>query len=56
MPFQMLEIKAASLRPLSWREAREMLKQVVHNYPEYAYGWNKLAMVEYQSGAFDLTL
>lgn len=35
-----------------WDEAREMLEQVVHDFPEYAYAWNKLAMVEYQSGMF----
>ncbi|GMF50196.1 unnamed protein product [Phytophthora fragariaefolia] len=35
-----------------WDEAREMLEQVVHDFPEYAYAWNKLAMVEYQSGEF----
>ncbi|KAJ8531916.1 hypothetical protein ON010_g14046 [Phytophthora cinnamomi] len=37
-----------------WDEAREMLEQVVHDFPEFAYAWNKLAMVEYQSGEFDL--
>jgi tetratricopeptide (TPR) repeat protein len=35
-----------------WDEAREMLQQVVHDFPEYAYAWNKLAMVEYQSSRF----
>ncbi|KAG1711000.1 hypothetical protein DVH05_013720 [Phytophthora capsici] len=35
-----------------WDEAREMLKQVVHDFPEYAYAWNKLALVEYQSGNY----
>ncbi|CAI5746678.1 unnamed protein product [Peronospora destructor] len=39
-----------------WDEAREMLKQVVHDFSEYAYAWNKLAMVEYQSGDFDKAL
>ncbi|KAL4144509.1 hypothetical protein PRNP1_013638 [Phytophthora ramorum] len=33
-------------------EAREMLTHVVHDFPEFAYAWNKLAMVEYQSGNF----
>ncbi|CAI5703172.1 hypothetical protein KXD40_003865 [Peronospora effusa] len=39
-----------------WDEAREMLKQVVHDSSEYAYAWNKLAMVEYQSGNFGKAL
>ncbi|EGZ15947.1 hypothetical protein PHYSODRAFT_334144 [Phytophthora sojae] len=39
-----------------WDEAREMLEQVVHDFPEYAYAWNKLAMVEYQSGNFGKAL
>ncbi|KAE9044388.1 hypothetical protein PR002_g2836 [Phytophthora rubi] len=39
-----------------WGEAREMLEQVVHDFPEYAYAWNKLAMVEYQSGNFGKAL
>ena len=39
-----------------WDEARAMLEQVVHDSSEYAYAWNKLAMVEYQSGAFGLAL
>ncbi|KAG7387739.1 hypothetical protein PHYPSEUDO_013744 [Phytophthora pseudosyringae] len=39
-----------------WDEAREMLKQVVHDFPEYAYAWNKLAMVDYQSGNFGKAL
>ncbi|KAF1775527.1 Tetratricopeptide repeat-containing domain [Phytophthora cactorum] len=34
-----------------WDEAGEMLEQVVHDFPVFAYAWNKLAMVEYQSGA-----
>ncbi|KAG6610175.1 O-linked N-acetylglucosamine transferase OGT [Phytophthora cinnamomi] len=39
-----------------WDEAREMLEQVVHDFPEFAYAWNKLAMVEYQSGNFGRAL
>uniref|UniRef100_A0AAV1T0A0 Tetratricopeptide repeat protein n=1 Tax=Peronospora matthiolae TaxID=2874970 RepID=A0AAV1T0A0_9STRA len=35
-----------------WDQAREVLHEVVHGYPEYAYAWNKLAMIEYQSGNF----
>ena len=34
-----------------WDLAREILHEVVHGYPEYAYAWNKLATIEYQSGA-----
>ncbi|KAL3671650.1 hypothetical protein V7S43_003562 [Phytophthora oleae] len=39
-----------------WDEAREMLKQVVHEFPEYGYAWNKLALVEYQSGNYGKAL
>ncbi|POM77852.1 Chaperone protein, partial [Phytophthora palmivora] len=39
-----------------WDEACEMLKQVVQDFPEYAYAWNKLAMVEYQIGNFGIAL
>ncbi|KAG3090268.1 hypothetical protein PI124_g15286 [Phytophthora idaei] len=39
-----------------WDEAREMLEQVVHDFPVFAYAWNKLAMVEYQSGNFGKAL
>ncbi|CAH0475768.1 unnamed protein product [Peronospora belbahrii] len=39
-----------------WDEAREMLQQVVHDFSEYAYAWNKLAMVEYQCGNFGKAL
>ncbi|GMF29890.1 unnamed protein product [Phytophthora lilii] len=34
-----------------WDEAREMLEQILQDFPEFAYAWNKLAAVEYQSGA-----
>ncbi|ETK88004.1 hypothetical protein, variant 1 [Phytophthora nicotianae CJ01A1] len=39
-----------------WDEAREMLEQVVQDFPVFAYAWNKLAMVEYQSGNFGKAL
>ncbi|KAG2528022.1 hypothetical protein JM16_003111 [Phytophthora kernoviae] len=39
-----------------WDAAREILKQVVEDFPEYGYAWNKLGMVEYQSGNFGKAL
>ncbi|RLN10638.1 hypothetical protein BBJ28_00005219 [Nothophytophthora sp. Chile5] len=33
-----------------WTEARELLEKVVDAFPDYAYAWDKLGMVEYQSG------
>ncbi|KAI9914616.1 hypothetical protein PsorP6_008318 [Peronosclerospora sorghi] len=35
-----------------WDDARKMLKEIVQGFPEYAYAWNKLAMVEYKTGNF----
>lgn len=37
-------------------EAREVLNQVVQDSPAFAYAWNKLATVEYQSGNYKIAL
>ncbi|KAG7396584.1 hypothetical protein PHYBOEH_002046 [Phytophthora boehmeriae] len=39
-----------------WDEARDILEKVVADFPEYGYAWNKLGMVEYQSGNFGKAL
>ncbi|CEG44806.1 O-linked N-acetylglucosamine transferase OGT [Plasmopara halstedii] len=39
-----------------FHEAREILQQIVHDSPSYAYAWNKLAMIEYKCGHFEKAL